>query len=116
MMRPTCTGPGLATVDTAGCRCSCAALVAPTFARLLARAVARAKSFAALHDALVAVELAAIHCRIDSDEHARLSALHGRRYSCLRRRELQASGLYRSITLVVRDASRCLEARRPPSV
>lgn len=104
MMRPTCTGPSLNTLDTAGCRIGCDGLTSPTPARLLARTIARANTFAVLRDALVALEYAAIHCRINADEHASLSALHGRRYSCLRRRELQRSGLYRSVTLVLRNA------------
>lgn len=104
MMRPTCTGPSLTTLDAVGCRVGCDGLTAPAPAHRLARTIARANTFAALHNALVAVEYAAIHCRISADERASLSALHGRRYSHLRRRELQRSGLYRSVTLVLRDA------------
>lgn len=103
MKRPTCTGSiPTATAGDSG-RWLCDGMTPMPPAQQLALRLAQAADLDALRAVLVAVEHAAIHCRIDDDQAVALRSLHGRRYSILRRREMQASGLYRSITLLLRS-------------
>jgi hypothetical protein len=105
MKRPTCTAPRPATVADGAGRSVCDGLTAQPIALRLARLVASCRRTDALLAALTAVEYAAIHCRIDADEHAALVELHRRMHHQLLARELRATIAGRSVTMLVRGPS-----------
>lgn len=102
MKRPTCTASSPATVAVAAGRYVCDGLAPESIAQQLVRRVARSVDLDALLEALVAVEHARIHCRIDADEHTALTAIHARRHRALLRREMQSSPARRSVLMLVR--------------
>ena len=102
MIRPTCTGPALATVDGQAGRWRCTSVTPRPMPARLALLLTRSASLDELHRALVVVEHAAIHCRIDEDEREALARLHREVHRRLMRRELQSSPGHRSVLMLVR--------------
>lgn len=105
MRRPTCVGPRLATVDGDAGRWGCDCLAPRPLAVSLVRRIAGCRDLDVLLRLLVAVEHAAIHCRVDDDETTALRAVHARRHRQLLALERSASPAGRSVTMLVRGAS-----------